>query len=552
MEQITRQINRAHRRLLLQRLVNTTAIWLFALLMIAAAAMLVPKVWPIEVNQSQWASAWLLTAIGLSVFGGALTTWLTGAKAMEAAIEVDRRFGLKERLSSTLALSPAEIASDAGQALTEDAVRKAERIDVSERFGIQGSWLNFLPLVPAILVFVLAVFVPDATKEEPQASASAIQVKKQVENSTDQLKKKLAERRKLAEEEGLEAAKDVFTELEKGVADLRKMKDVDQKKAMVKLNNLAEQLQKRRTSLGDAEKLKEKLNQLKNLKTGPADRMAQAIKKGNFNSATKELKNLQKKLATGKLSEQDQKKLAEQLKQISEKMDQLANRHQQAKDALKREIQRQRASGNLAKAAELQSKLDKLAAQDAQMNRLSKMAQQLAQASQNMSQRQLDQAAQAMSELADNMLEMQGTLEQMELLDDVMDQLAGAKNSMMCEGCRGDGCSMCQGGMGGLMARRGGRGMGKGRGVGDRPEAKTNKNFYDSRVRANAGKGRGVVTGLASGPNVPGEALEEIKSAIQAADYAADDPLSGNRLPKDAQDHVRDYFEQRSGADGPN
>ena len=408
MEPITRQINRARRRLLLQRFINTTAVWLFALLMVAAIAMLVPKVWALELDQSQWMSAWLLGAIGLSLLGGALTTWLTRRRSMEAAIEVDRRFGLKERLSSTLALSETETESQAGQALLEDAVRKAERIDVSERFGIQGSWFNFLPLVPAILVFVLAVFVPDATQDDPNASAAVITAKKQVENSTDQLKKKLAERRKMAEEEGLQDAKEIFTELEKGVADLRKMENVDQKKAMVKLNNLAEQLQKRRMSLGDSEKLKQKLNQLKNLKTGPADRMSQAMKKGNFNAAMKELQKLQTKLASGKLSEQDQKKLAEQLKQLSDKMNQLAASQQEAKDALKQEIQRQRESGNLAKAAELQSKLDKLAAQDAQMEKLSKMAKQMAQASQNLNQQQLKQAAKALSELAEDMSEMQG------------------------------------------------------------------------------------------------------------------------------------------------
>ena len=93
----------------------------------------------------------------------------------------------------------------------------------------------------------------------------------------------------------------------------------------------------------------------------------------------------------------------------------------------------------------------------------------------------------------------------MELLDEAMEQLADAKNSMMCESCQGEGCSMCQGGMSGLMAmgrsrNQGGMGMGDGRGVGDRPEAKTNKNFYDSKVRANASKARAVVTGLAQRP----------------------------------------------------
>ena len=76
MEQITRQINRARRRLLLQRFLNITAVWLFVFLMIAAVAILVPKMRAMEIDHSQWMSAWLLAAIGVSIVGGAITTWL--------------------------------------------------------------------------------------------------------------------------------------------------------------------------------------------------------------------------------------------------------------------------------------------------------------------------------------------------------------------------------------------------------------------------------------------------------------------------------------------
>ena len=53
------------------------------------------------------------------------------------------RFGLKERVSSTLALSPEERESAAGQALVADAVRRVEQIEVSERFGVTFSrWIG--------------------------------------------------------------------------------------------------------------------------------------------------------------------------------------------------------------------------------------------------------------------------------------------------------------------------------------------------------------------------------------------------------------------------
>ena len=89
-----------------------------------------------------------------------------------------------------------------------------------------------------------------------------------------------------------------------------------------------------------------------------------------------------------------------------------------------------------------------------------------------------------------------------------------------------------------------GMGMGAGQGVGNRPEAETDKNLYDSQVRANARNGRGVITGFTSGPNIAGNAVEDIKLAIEAAGQADDDPLSGTRLPKDVRRHAQEYFDR--------
>ena len=134
----------------------------------------------------------------------------------------------------------------------------------------------------------------------------------------------------------------------------------------------------------------------------------------------------------------------------------------------------------------------------------------------------------------------------MGMLDDAMQELADAKDRMNCSKCDGEGCEACNGSMGGMGSMAGkipGQGMGEGQGFGDRPEAETDKQFYDSRVKAQMRKGRAVTTGFASGKNIAGEALADIKEALQADANDASDPLTDVRLPKEHRDHAREYFD---------
>ena len=105
---------------------------------------------------------------------------------------------------------------------------------------------------------------------------------------------------------------------------------------------------------------------------------------------------------------------------------------------------------------------------------------------------------------------------------------------------------MCQGmgSLGGLSRQQAGMGMGEGRGRGDRPEAETDSNFYDSKVRGKIGRGKSVITGYASGPNVAGQSLEDVKEAIANTDYDAENPLTGVRIPRSQRKHAQEYFDR--------
>jgi hypothetical protein len=163
----------------------------------------------------------------------------------------------------------------------------------------------------------------------------------------------------------------------------------------------------------------------------------------------------------------------------------------------------------------------------------------------------MQSAGEKLDKISGNLEALESQLEEMELLDDALDQLASAKDSMNCDQCNGEGCSSCQGrgeGMGGFRDGKPGDGLGRGRGFGDRPEAETDSRFYDSRVRGQVQKGgKAVIVGTAGGLNVPGQTQESIKDVLQQAELDDADPLTGQHLPKAQRNHARQYFEALQG-----
>ncbi len=543
MDELEKQVVKAYRRIMWQQFLSVLTWSLFVSFAIALIGIAIPKFWPTGVPRDVWVGCWLSGAFVVGIVWAVGWTLLQRRSPLNAAMEIDRRFGLKERVSSGFALSEEELATAAGQALVQDAARRVERLDISSQFPLQGHWKSLLPILPAAIAFLVAVLVPDAlTEQSTTASANSVAVTKQVKKSTSLLEKKWAEQRKQAEAKQLESAQ-LLKDLEKGAAQLNKMNDVDKTKALVKLSDLAKQIENRRQAMGDVNKLQERLKQIKNLKPGPASKMAKAIKKGDLKTAVAELSKLKEQLDSGKMSEQQRKEMAAQLNQLADKLNQVAEAHEQAKEELKKQIDQAKKAGDLTKATELKQKLDQLREQNNPMQQLAKMSKALKESAKD---GKGEPSSDGMKQLVKQLESMATELEEMEMLDDAMEQLADAKDRMNCKECEGDGCSKCMGSIAsfGTSSKRGdGRGMGEGNGRGDRPESETDKNFYDSRVRAQVRKGKAVTSGFANGENLAGDARVEIQDAIEASSTDASDPLSKVNLPKTHREHAREYFE---------
>jgi chemotaxis protein histidine kinase CheA len=550
MEEIKRQVSRARWRLILQQFLGIVTWSLFATMLAAVVALAVPKIWVLNVDKQIWNWSWIGGALAAGFLLAVIWTYFVRRGALEAAIEIDRRFGLKERVSSTLALGPQELDTEAGQALLDDAVRRVSRIEVNERFGVSLNWRALLPLLPAIAVFALMLAVPDALpRQESLANETELATKEQIKKVNEELKRKIAEQQKKAEESGLKDAEVLFKELHRELDKLTGKDDLDRKNALIKLNDLAKDLEKRRDQLGGADEMRKQLNQMKNIERGPADKVAKAIKDGDFKQALEELKKLQEELKDGDMNEEQQKQLAQQLDQMQKKMEQMVQAHEQAKRDLEQEIKKKMEAGDLAEAGKMQQKLDQLNQQNPQMQRMQQMANKMGQCSQALQQGDNKQAGQQLGDLAADLQQMQQEMAELESLDDVMNQIAQAKNAMNCKECQGGGCEACMGngfnqGFGQGQGQQPGFGLGEGQGQGDRPEERTDTSYYESQVRGKPRPGEAVRTGDADGPNVAGVSRETVKAEIQNAVSKDPDPLVDQQLPRAQREQAKQYFER--------
>jgi hypothetical protein len=549
MEEIRRQVGRAQRRLVLQQFLLVFGWSLFASLLVAAIGLAIPRIWAINVQPQAWDWSWIGGGLGVGLLMAAIWTWLIRRSQLDAAIEIDRRFGLKERVSSTLALSPEEQATEIGQALVTDAIRRVERIDVREQFSVAPTWRTLLPLAPAIGVLVLA-FLPIAVERHAGAMPEPPEaIKKQIKTATQKLQERIRDQQKKAEELGLQDA-DMLKEINSKLDKLARHETADRKEALLKLNDLAKEIEKRKQELGGADKMRRELDKLKDIAKGPADKMAEALKEGDFGKAQQEMQKLIDELKNGTLSKEDQEKLAQQLEQMKDKLQQAAQDQKEARERLQQQIEKKLAEGNIGEAARLQQQLDQMSQNaDQQQKMMQDLADKLGQAAQNLKEGgDPQQAMQQLDKLSKDLQAMQDQLDQLENLQDVLDQLADAKDAMKCENCQGAGCAECQGGGQGdgrdKKGKNAGRGLGEGQGEGLRPEEQTDTSKYNTRVAADPKAGESVRIGDAGGPNKAGKTLEQIKEEVQAALAKEPDALEDVTLPRDQRENARQYFER--------
>jgi hypothetical protein len=548
MEKLRQQVARARRRLILGQFFAAIAwCWTIAFA-IAAIGLAMAKLFPLNIDGRIWMVAWIGGALVVGTLAAAVWTWIGRHDPLFAAIEIDRRFGLKERVSSVLALTPKDLETEAGQALLSDAVRRVERVDIPGRFAVPLSKRNLLPLIPALLVFGLT-FLSDKGRPTEAATNTTAKSIAQVHDSAEVLRRKLAQQRKEATEKGLQDAGDLFKKIEEGIKDLASKQGVDRKQALVELNDLAKQLEARKKELGGEDKLKQQLGQMKDMKNGPAEKLADALKNGKFQKALNEMQKLEDALKADKLDPKEQAEMAKQLDAMKQALDKMTEKHEQVQKNLQKQIEQMKNSGQLADAKRLQKQLDQLQQQAPQMDQLKQMANKLGECSKCMGQGKQGESAKALGQMAKQIQSLKKQADEQQMLDMALDEIAECRGSMTGdkksdgdgEG-KTDGQGDKQDGDGDKLVGEAGGG-GKARAEGHRPEKATGVKFYDSKVAQKTGQGAAVITGEADGPNLKGKVRAQIQEQIDSAKHENSDPLTGQRLPRSQRDFAKEYFD---------
>lgn len=557
MDEISRQIAKARKRMNFQRFLSALPICFLVPLCIAAIAILVPRIWflsflPDAAAVETWSWGWLGGALFVGVLASILTALAHRRNNIQAAVAVDHEYGLKERISSALSLSKTEIDTPMGQAVLKDAIKRVQTIDVRDEFPIQLNWKSGLPLIPIALAFAIMLFAPVA--KDTTASETGVDpiVKKRLEESEKALRKKLKEQREKAKELGLKDLDIALKEIEAKVSDTDPKEKETKKKAMAKLNDIRKELAKRQKGLGDSNALKKQLKKLTDSQNdGPGDKVTKALKNGDFDKAQDEVKKLMEKIKKDGLSQEQKQQLGKQLSELGEKLKNMSEQQERAKQELEKQIQQAKNDGNLDKAAELQQQLNKMQQGDRQAEQLKKLAESLQKSAEGMAgkdgqpptKEQMQQAQEALENLQEQLSQMQQDSDAMEAIDDVMQQIAMSKGMLSEE--PSDGGNFESPGEGGQGQGEGdGDGNGEGQGNGDRGEEKTDTGFFLSKVDGDAQKGEAIVTGAAIGANVSGQTRAEILESIQSNSSKDSDPQVNQRLPKSQKEHAREYFKK--------
>lgn len=545
MNRIESQVRSARRRLILGIFGRSVCIALFAALLVATVACAVPGIRPISVDIQTWNVAWIAGTIAVALFGSLAYALTTAPSVDRVALEVDKRFGLNERLSNSMAMVPTDRETDFGIAAIEDAGKKADEIQIAEQFRLEPNKVGWLPLaITPVLVVVLLLVEPVQLSEAGSDSSVDPAVAKQVQRAALQLKKRIEQQKRNADAKGLKEARDLFEKMERDLNKITEKKDTDRKQAMIALNDLKKQLDERRKQLGSSDQMRKAMSQMKSIQSGPADQAAKSIAKGDFGKAQKMVEQLASKLRKGELSDKEKEQLKKQVSQLKDKMEKAIEQQKKKEQDLKDKIEQARREGRTSDAQKMQQQLDQMKQQSQQQQQqMQQMAQQLAQAADAMQQGDSQSAADALEAMADQLGDMQQDMSELKDLESAMNELSQSKEQMRCKSCGGAGCQSCKGmGQGMGQGEGEGDGLGEGSGRGDRPEEEGDTNSYETQVRGQVQKGKSVITGFADGPNRKGVTREDLKNSIESAISEESDPLENQTLPRTERDHARDYF----------
>jgi hypothetical protein len=575
MEIIRRVVREAARRLWINDFLHSLAVALAAAAGLAVLTRVVERALGLEHAIGQYWK-WIFIGLGAAAFlTSAAWASVVRRKPLHVAVEVDERAGLRESLSTAMAIE--KHANEPWSAAVIDSAKQAAAgVKVPVVVPVETPRFWPAPIGGAIALLLAWYAMPSldllGKKREGDnkkaKEAEVALVKSETKSATDKLKEVLAKADpKLLEELGDAPVGEEQKPLENDPDAIRRA-------ALKEMTDLTSKLEEARQGekAMQSEALRKAMEKLKQPGPGPLDQFSRNLSRGDFAGAEQSLEQLNKQLEDNSMSAEAKEQLKKQMENLSEQIKELAKDQQELVKKLQQEGLDKKTAEDLAKKAgdpaQLQKALEQLKQlTPEQQQELMKMAQACNKAGgqcENMSQA-LSKAAQGMSqqglqqEGAEGISEMMQELSQSEMMQSDMENLEAAmkeaKSQMAKMGgqCNNPGGNQGEGeceGNGQLGQWRQGESNkfgqgsgGAGKGNGDGPEENpADFEFDKKKAKSPLGEGPMIGSRLVYGDQVKGESKAQFTQAVEAGEKAMAEGLENQRIPREMENAVKKYF----------
>jgi len=576
---LSRQIQRVRRRLFFQLCVNRVIVAVIAASAIFAGWYLA-RPWLLGHSVRPWMD-WTVgvLAFGLSLATALVLAWRKMPDQVAAALALDERFQLRERVTTSLTLTDNERVTSAGTALIADVGDRIGTLPVGSKFPVRFGWQSLLVPAAAVALALLMIFYDPAIPEVQGNQEKPIQIAAENIKEIEQKKQEFLNRPKSTDPTKLDRPKgDDIKRIEAQIEEILKKPattDKEIKDRLSELSPLEEQLKQKEkeeaAKLAGFDEQMKKLDQLQKKRKedgksedGPGKDAKEALANNDTEKAKEEFDRLSKKLKQNEMTQKDKDELKKEMQQLKddlqrlarekdqEKKEQLEKKEKQLEDQLKNDRLDQETKKQLE--SELnKTKQEKKECENGQCKQESReLAEKLERAQQALDKGDTDEAATALKDAADQLERMQQQQQNKEDLDNELQRLNDVRESMA------KACEKCQNGRDGqdgdaetLTRKTGeegkeGKGKGKGgKGVGRRAENKTGSELKgaDARERGKFNdKGTKIHVGTAEGKSVIGKAGASITGEIKQASQDAPDAIDVQRIPRGYKDSAKGYF----------
>jgi len=602
------QVNRVRRRMFFQHLVNASIVaWVVACAAFAGWWLARPHVLGATLQP------WMDWTAGVGIFAVATIVAVVLSirrtpNAIFAALSLDDRFQLRERVTTSMLLTPAMQATPAGQALLADVESRITSLDVGSRFPVRFGWKSALVPAAVVALALLAIFYdPAIGAAQGGDTATATPLAPEVAKELEQKKQEFLQKPKADPKEEQRAKSIDAQKIEAKLQDIlkRPMTTTDEvKDRLAEISKLEEEVKKKEKEEADkVDALKDQLSKLDKLskkqkakaenekknegdknedkkedEKKPGEELADALKQGETKKAKQEAERLSKKLKNNEMKKEEKDHLKEEAKQLKDELkergeerkkelEEKQKENEQRRQEKEKQLEQQRAENKIDEKEHEQKKkeLEEERKQEQQQNEqeqkdLGDLKQKMEKCEQCLKDGDQEGASQAMREAGEKLDEMEKREQNLEDIQGELQRMQDLRESM-AKACdkpgqgrddkEGDANTLNRDKDEGEDKKQDGKPTGGGKkggvGKGKRPDGKPiDTKSVDGKQRAAwDDKGQKIDVGTAGqADKVIGKSSVSLQGEIKQASQSAPQSVDTQRIPRGYKDVTKGYFKK--------